>query len=100
MKLQDRYSWQATLADGTIMDSGEDLKEAQMVSLIPNQPLFPRHDLAGVHFVRRFCRGFLRGMGGGLKEYVHCIVCNQFRFYVRSSNGAVLITPPDYELYL
>jgi hypothetical protein len=31
---------------------------------------------------------------------VHCIVTQDFRVYVRSTNGTVLITPPDYELYL
>lgn len=71
-----------------------------MVSLIPNNPLFPQHDIAGLSFISRFCRGFIKGLGGGLKEYIHCIVCVQCRVYVRSSNGAVLITPPDYELYL
>ncbi len=33
-------------------------------------------------------------------EYVHCVVCKGFRYYVRSSDGTVLVTPEDYELYL
>lgn len=33
-------------------------------------------------------------------EYVHCIVCDNFRIWIRSSDGAVLITPQDYELWL
>lgn len=34
------------------------------------------------------------------EEYVHCLVAENFRMYVNSSNGVVLITPKDYELYL
>ena len=33
-------------------------------------------------------------------EYLHCVVCSNFRLYVRSSDGTILITPVDYELYL
>jgi len=33
-------------------------------------------------------------------EYVYCVVCKGFRVYVRASDGAVLVTPEDYELYL
>ena len=33
-------------------------------------------------------------------EYLHCIVCERFRIYVKSSNGTVLITPENYEVYL
>lgn len=33
-------------------------------------------------------------------EYLHCIVCEGFRVWVKSSNGTVLITSEDYELYL
>lgn len=100
MDLQNRYTWQATMADGSIITTGEDLRKAMMVSLLPQTPLLPRHDLMGISFVRRFGRGFVRGMGGGVREYVHCIECKHFRFYVRSSDGNILITPHDYELYL
>lgn len=34
------------------------------------------------------------------EEYVHCIVCEGYRVYVRSSDGSAIITPEDYELYL
>jgi hypothetical protein len=100
MNLQNRYRWEATLEDGTVIHAGEDLTGARLVSLIPDTPLFPRHDFSGLRFIRRFGRGFLHGLGGGMKEYAHCIVCRQCRLYVRSSTGSVLITPPDYEFYV
>ena len=73
-----------------------------MVSLIPvDGLLLPRHDLTGLAFKRRFGRGFIHALAGGETfEYLHCIVTRHCRFYVRSSNGSVLVTPPDYELYL
>lgn len=100
MELQDRYRWRATLPDGSIRETGADLTGAAMVSLIPASPLFPQHDVLGLPVLHRFGRGFVRGMGGGMREYVHCIVGESFRLYVRSSDGAVLLAPPDYELYL
>lgn len=33
-------------------------------------------------------------------EYLHCIVCEGFRIYYRSTDGSSLITPQDYELYI
>jgi len=60
----------------------------------------PQHDLTGVKMIRRFGRGFIKVNAGGLIEYVHCVVCQGFRFYVRSTDGAALITPEDFELYL
>lgn len=100
MKLQDRYQWQATKPDGAVIESGGDLSGAALVTITPDTPLFPTHRFAGLPFLRRFCRGFLRGMGGGMREYVHCIVCQTCRIYVFSTTGAVLVTPPDYEFYL
>jgi len=98
--MQERYQWIATKDDETVIDRGGELTGAKVVSLVPETPLFPRHDFAGLTFLRRFGRGFLHGLGGGLKEYVHCIVCAECRIYIRSSTGSVLITPADYELYL
>lgn len=102
MLLPDRYRWQATRADGTVFSSGGDLTQAALVSLIPCEGLLlPRHDLTGLTFLSRFGRGFVRALGDGQTfEYLHCIVTPHFRFYVRSTTGAVLVTPPDYELYL
>lgn len=99
--MQDRYAWQAEMPDGRIITKGADISGAVRVSIVPaGGVLLPRHDLIGIPVVRRFCRGFVRAMGGGAKEYVHCIVTQTFRFYVRSSNGAALVTPVDYELYI
>ncbi len=99
--MQDRYRWQATKSDESILEVGDDLLGVVMVSLIPESPLFPRHDFTGLAFIRRFCRGFMNAINGGeLREYVHCIVCEQCRIYIRSSNGSVLVTPPHYELYV
>lgn len=33
-------------------------------------------------------------------EYVQCVVCENFRLWVRYSDGTVLISPVDFELYL
>jgi hypothetical protein len=102
LDLPERYRWEATRADGSTFAAGESLEEAVMVSLLPVESLLlPRHDLMGLPFKRRFGRGFIRALGGGqVFEYVHCIVTRDFRVYIRSTNGTILVTPPDYELYL
>lgn len=100
MVLPDRYKWEAELANGSVIAEGGDLSGAVRFSFLPQAPGLPRHDLAGVMMVRRFGRGFVRALGGGLSEYVHCVVCESCRVYVRSSDGTVLVTAPDYELYL
>ena len=100
MLLQDRYCWKATRPDESLLTEGDDLSGTVMVSLIPESPLFPRHDFTGLTFIRRFARGFLQAMGGGLQEYLHCIVCQECRIYCRSTTGAILITPAEYEWYL
>ncbi|MFA7099340.1 MAG: hypothetical protein WC143_04575 [Eubacteriales bacterium] len=33
-------------------------------------------------------------------EYLHCIVFDNFRTYIKSSDGSIMITSKDYELYL
>jgi hypothetical protein len=99
LTMQDFYTWEAEKKDGTVITAGESLVDCARFSLISNVGL-PQHDLVGVEMVRRFCRGFIRGLGGGMKEYIHCVVCKGFRIYVKSSNGMVLVTPEDYELYL
>lgn len=99
MDLQNNYTWEAEKADGTIIKDGGDLSGCVLLSLVPNRPLLPSHSIVGVEMTRRFGRGFVRGMGGGMKEYLHCVVCNGFRVYVRS-NGTVHVTPHDYEMYV
>ena len=66
-------------------------------SLIPGEGSgLLRHDIVGVEMIRRFCRGFIKVSAGGLKEYVHCVVCKDFRFYMRSWDGTVLVTSSDF----
>ena len=98
--IQERYRWEAEKTNGEIITTGGDLTACVRVSFIPEVIGLPRHDLTGVRLVRRFGRGFLRVMGNKANEYVHCALCRGFRFYLRSSDGTVLITPVDYELYL
>jgi len=101
MEISDHYTWEAEKPDGSIVTEGGDLAGCVRVSLLPADGSFlPRHDVVGVEIIKRFGRGFVRGMGGGMKEYLHCIVCRGFRVYVRSTDGSVVITPADFELYL
>jgi len=101
MDVQNRYTWEAERADGSIMTEGGELDGCIRFSLIPAEgENLPRHDIAGVPMIRRFGRGFVRGFGGGIREYAHCVVCKGFRFYVRSTDGTSLIITEDYELYL
>lgn len=101
MRLQDRYTWEAERADGEIVHTGGDIAGCMRFSLIPaTGTRLPRHDIVGIPMVRRFCRGFIAVFGSGLKDYVHCCVCQGFRVYIRYSDGTVLVTPEDYELYL
>ena len=101
--MKDFYSFEIELKDGTTITSGNDyLPESVVrVSLIPQITILPRHDIifTDFKFVKRFGRGFLK-QGTGMKEYLQCIITTQFRFYLKSSNGAVLITEQNYELYL
>ena len=99
MDIVESYKWVAE-KNGEIITIGESLQGCQKFTLIPQRILLPQHDIVGVKMIRRFCRGFVHGMGGGIKEYVHCVVCDSFRIYIRSTDGTILITPQDYELYL
>lgn len=97
--MKNNYKWEAEKIDGTIMTEGGNLKDVRRFSLIPNVSGIPRHDFIGVKMLRRFSRGFCNGFSGELREYVHCIVFETHRIYVRT-NGQLLLTPKDYELYL
>ena len=101
--MKDFYSFEIELKDGTTITSGNDyLPESVVrVSFLPIDVILPRHDIifTDFKFVKRFGRGFLK-QGTGIKEYLQCVVTNEFRFYLKSSNGAVLITEQNYELYL
>ena len=100
MELSERYRWSATRLDGSLLETGDNLTGVLAVMLTAQHPLLPSHTLSGLTFIRRFGRGFLYGLGGGLKEYLHCVVCEQCRIYLHSTSGAIVVTPPDYELYV
>ena len=104
-KIPDRYAWEAEHASGEIVTRGPgtdgSLKGFVRFSLIPAPGTgLPRHDFHHVRMVRRFGRGYIRVMGGGMADYAHCIVFETFRVYVSSVSGAVLVTPKDFELYI
>lgn len=109
--LQNRYIFEAEMKDGSLITSGGDITGAVRVSLIPQATRLPRHDLIGLGFRRRFQRGFKRANFGAKQngkdgetmkqdEYLQVVVTDHCRFYVRHSDGVVLATPPNYELYL
>lgn len=100
MSLAERYRWEAEKADGEIITKGGDLSDCVRISFIPTKAGLMRHDIVGVTLDRRFGRGFVRVIGNQADEYVHCVVAKTFRFYLRCSDGTVLIAPVDYELYL
>lgn len=100
MTIANNYTWEAEKPDGTIVTDGGSLDGCVRFSLIPAIPGLPRHDLIGITMERRFNRGFVRGMGGGTREYIYCVVFKDHRVYVRASDGGMIITPHDYELYL
>ena len=99
MKIADSYTWEAE-KDGGIITTGGDLTDCTKFSLIPRRTGLPEHSLSNIIMKRRFGRGMVNAMGGGTREYLHCVVCEGFRFYVKSTTGEVFITPEDYELYL
>ncbi len=103
MSLQDVYTYEIELADGTIITDSSDFDKDSVVrvSYIPSISLFPRHDLifSDFKFVKRFARNFIK-LSKGQKEYIHCIVTDKFRFYLKCSSGQCLITDKDYDLYL
>lgn len=100
--MQNRYNWEVELSDGTILSKGSNFdKEVIRFSLIPNHLLLPRHDIifTDFKFVKRFVRNFM-SYGTGIKDCIHCIVTDKFRYYIRYSNGQCLIVDKDYELYI
>lgn len=100
MRASDSYIWEACVNDGTVRTRGADLRDCTCVTLRPQVAGLPVHQVVGIPLARRFGRGFVRGLGGGLREYLHCVVTDDVRIYVRSTDGGVIITPRDFELYL
>lgn len=105
MDVKNNYKWEIELSDGTLINNHNDFSanEVVRISYLPQIQLLSRHDLifkhAGYKYVKRFSRAFMH-WNSNIKEYLHCVVTNKFRFYLKSSNGQVLITNKDYELYL
>ena len=103
MNVKNVYKWEIELKDGIIITDGNKFKFDDVIrcSFIPKIRLFPRHDIIfnGFKFKKRFCRGFM-GLSKGMKEYLHCVITDKFRMYIKSSNGQCIITPHDYEMYL
>lgn len=110
------YVWEMETADGQVLSQYDKAGEEQnwqtlpldkivRVSLIPRIPSIERHDCLididkGERFIRRFGRGFLKFRDGyKLTIYINCIVTNNYRFWV-FSDGRVLVTEKDYEVYL
>jgi hypothetical protein len=111
------YAWEIQLVDGSVRrqyaESGCEqtwkdlpLEQVVRVSFQPLVPLLPLHHVfiditAGERFEKRFGRGFMKQGPDGIKlrEYVNCCVTNRHRTWVLSS-GQVIVTRPDYELYM
>jgi hypothetical protein len=101
--IRENYSYEVELENGEIYTNTDNYDKNIIVriSFIPQLLLFPRHDLifTNFKFERRFCR-ITMGIASVVQECIHCVVTDSFRFYLRSSNGQVLITEKDYELYI
>ena len=81
--------------------------EVVRFSIVPRVSGLPRHDILidrnlGEKFVRRFGRGFMKDKGKGIRhfEYLQCVVTNKYRLWVFSTTGRILVTNPDFEVYL
>lgn len=102
-KIKDNYTWEIQLKNDVIITKGNNfnINDVVRVSFIPQRILLPRHDLviSDFKFKKRFCRGIMN-WSSVLKEYLHCVVTDNFRFYLMSSNGQSLITDSNYELYI
>jgi hypothetical protein len=102
MTLADAYRWEAERGDGEIATVGGGLSDCVRFSLLPQRPGLPRHDFTraqGCALVRRFARRFQHSRRG-LFEYLHCLVCERSRVWVRSTSGELIVTGPDEEVYL
>lgn len=102
MGVQDNYSWEIETDTGNIYNSGNNFDgKVIRISFISKNLLLPRHDIIFTTFTfkKRFGRGFVK-QSIGLKEYLHCVITDKFRFYLKSSNGSTLIVDKNYELYI
>ena len=101
--ISEYYKWEIETDTKTIYNSGVVFDgEVIQIRFIPQIINLPKHTISfgkEYKFLRRFGRGFM-SIGADLKEYLHCIVTDKFRIYIKSSTGEVLITDKDFELYL
>lgn len=103
MKVSERYKWEAETSGGQIITSGGDLKGCVRFSLIPQRSDLPRHDIVGVVFRRRFCRGFIQknmANKSASRFYFHCVETGSCRIWVDYLTGGVMVTPRNYEHYI
>jgi len=101
MDITNSYEYEIELKDGTIIKRSNEFNPKDVVRISYMSRFFPRHDIIFTDFklVKRFSRVFI-GINSKVKERLHCVITNKFRFYLKSGNGSVIITEKDYELYL
>lgn len=117
-EISKTYQWQIETTDGYILNQYNDdgsennwkllsIEKIIRVSVIPAIVGFIRHDCfidigAGEKFVKRFGRGIMKNTANGyvLSEYIHCIETMAYRMWICSTTGQVMVTRPDYELYI
>jgi len=101
LNVKKRYTWEIELIDGTIINDGNkfDFNKVIRCSYIPSIKLFPRHDIifTDFKFKKRFARAFM-GWNSIIREYLHCVITDKFRIYIKSTNGSCIITPQNYEM--
>lgn len=101
MNITNAYDYEIELRDGKIITKSNKFNPDEVVRVSYKSNFFPRHDIifTDFKFVKRFSRSFM-DITSKVKERLHCVITDKFRFYLKSSNGTVLVTEKDYELYL
>jgi len=100
----EMYEYEIETSDGKTHRKTNQFNPSEVIriSYIPNTAILPRHDLIFLNSEFRYVKRFARCMmtdSNFIKEYLHCVVTDKFRFYLYS-NGRTLITEKDYELYI
>lgn len=109
------YAWQMETIDGEVLTQYDkegkevswktlDIEKIIRCSFLPRVLGLPRHDImidlsAGERFIKRFGRGFVK-QDNSKTEYVNCCMTNRYRVWIFSSDGRVIITKNDFELYI
>jgi hypothetical protein len=105
LNIREIYNWEIETDKGEIYTKGYKFDgEVIRISFLPTVDLYPRHDLVftdqtKIKFVKRFCRTSI-DWGSNVKECMHCVITDRFRFYRKSSSGQCLITESDYDYYV